>query len=141
MYKAARVTFMTIRESTSKTMKLPRDFADYCKDLEDMSQESFHVLLLNQKNKIMDRVMVSLGTLTSAIIHPREVFRPAVIAGAAAVCLIHNHPSGDPAPSEDDRKMTKRLKEASDILGIRILDHIIVGRDGFFSFEQDGQQF
>ena len=77
--------------------------------------------------------MISLGSLTSSLVHPREVFKTAILQNSASIILIHNHPSGDPAPSNDDIEITQRLKTAGDSLGIKILDHIIVG-DNYFSF-------
>lgn len=95
------------------------------------------ILLLDGKNRITRKVQVSEGSLNQSIVHPREVFAPAVRESAAAVIFIHNHPSGDPAPSREDREITRRLKEAGEILGIKVLDHIII--DGaYFSFVESG---
>ena len=76
--------------------------------------------------------------MTGALVHPREVFKPALADGAAAVAFVHNHPSGSPDPSKDDREITVRLLEAGKLLGIRVLDHVIVGRSGHFSFVEEG---
>lgn len=108
-------------------------------------QESFWVILLDRKNHAIGRVLISLGTLTSALAHPREVFKPAIIASAAAIIVAHNHPSGDPAPSSQDLQVTRILREAANILQITLLDHVIVGYPesdptglGFYSFRQAG---
>jgi DNA repair protein RadC len=140
MYKAmkTKISMMTVCEADGPAIKSGRDFAELCLDLEDMSQESFHVITLNQKNVVIDRHMVSLGSLTAALVHPREVFRPAVLQSAAAVCVVHNHPSGDPTPSAHDRAMTERLVQASEIMGIRLLDHVVIGKGRFFSFVDEG---
>lgn len=90
-------------------------------------RECFWTVCLNGKNKVMGVNMVSMGSLTSSIVHPREVFKPAILANAAGVILVHNHPSGDPTPSREDKEMTKRLKDAGEILSINVLDHIIIG--------------
>lgn len=107
-------------------------------ELRDRMRELFLVLLLDGKNRITRKVMVSEGSLNQSIVHPREVFVPAVRESAAAVIFVHNHPSGDPAPSREDREITRRLKEAGDLLGIRVLDHVIIGDGSYFSFTESG---
>ena len=96
-------------------------------------REHFLVLLLNARHEVMGRETVSVGSLNASIVHPREVFRPAVLASAAATVLVHNHPSGDPEPSEEDLAITKRLVEAGELLGISVLDHVIVASRGVVS--------
>jgi DNA repair protein RadC len=81
---------------------------------------------------------VSIGSLSSSLAHPREVFKPAILANAAAIILGHNHPSGEPTPSREDVELTKRLKEGAELLGIRLLDHIVIGDEKWFSFSEDG---
>ena len=107
-------------------------------ELRDLRKELFLVLLLDGKNRIVRRVQISEGSLNQSIVHPREVFAPAVRESAAAVIFIHNHPSGDPAPSREDREITRRLKEAGDILGVTVLDHIIIGDGTYYSFVEAG---
>jgi DNA repair protein RadC len=97
------------------------------------TREHFLVLLLNARHEVMGRETVSVGSLNASIVHPREVFRPAVVASAAATVLVHNHPSGDPEPSEEDLSITKRLVEAGELLGISVLDHVIVASRGVVS--------
>lgn len=104
----------------------------------DRRKEYFIALLLDGKNRIIHEEQVSEGSLNQSIVHPREVFNRAVKDSAAAVILVHNHPSGDPAPSREDREITRRLKEAGDVLGIRVLDHIIIGDGTYFSFVESG---
>ncbi len=104
----------------------------------DRRREYFVVLLLDGKNRIIREEQISEGSLNQSIVHPREVFSRAVKESAAAVILVHNHPSGDPAPSREDREITRRLKEAGDVLGIRVLDHIIIGDGSYFSFVEQG---
>ena len=110
------------------------------------TQESFWVILLDRKNRAIGRVMVGLGTLTGCLVHPREVFKPAILASAAAVIVAHNHPSGDPTPSSADIQVTRKLREAAQILDIELLDHVIVGypesdpaKRGRYSFREAGQ--
>jgi len=101
--------------------------------LRDVRQEEFHALLLNTRHRVVREVLVTRGTLDSALIHPREVFRHAVAEGAAAVILVHNHPSGDPTPSAEDRAVTRQLAEAGRAVGIPVLDHVVVGRGAYVS--------
>ncbi len=101
-------------------------------------KEYFLALLLDGKNRIIREVKISEGSLNQSIVHPREVFMPAVRESSAAVILIHNHPTGDPTPSREDLAITKRLREAGEILGIKILDHIIIGDEQFTSFVSQG---
>ena len=97
-------------------------------------REHFLVLLLNARHEVMAKETVSIGSLNASIVHPREVFKPAITASAASVILVHNHPSGDPEPSEEDLTITKRLVEAGELLGVQVLDHVIVASRGVVSF-------
>jgi len=107
-------------------------------EFRDCRKEYFLVLLLDGKNRIIRRVQISEGSLNQSIVHPREVFSPAVKESAAAMILVHNHPTGDPAPSSEDIAVTRRLKEAGELMGIKILDHIIIGDGEFVSFVERG---
>ena len=91
------------------------------------TQESLWVILVDRRNRAIGRVMITLGTLTCSLVHPREVFRPAIVGSASAIIIAHNHPSGDPAPSSADIQVTRQLREAARILSIDLLDHVIVG--------------
>ena len=104
--------------------------------LKDLKKEQFRILLLDIKNKVIKEVLISQGSLTASIVHPREVIKPAIKESAASVIFIHNHPSGDPEPSTDDIEITDRLYKSCNILGINVLDHIIVAEEGYFSFKQ-----
>ncbi len=104
----------------------------------NLDRENFVVVLLNTKNEVIESPLVSVGTLSSALVHPREVFKPAIRASAASVILAHNHPSGKVEPSREDREVTRRLVGAAEILGIEVLDHVIVG-DGFYSMKEYGK--
>ncbi len=101
-------------------------------------KECFWTLLLDGKNRTLKLVKVSEGTLTSSLVHPREVFRPAIEEAAAGVILAHNHPSGDPTPSREDREITRRLVATGEMVGIRVLDHVIIGPHRYFSFADEG---
>lgn len=96
------------------------------------------MILTDNKNKMLEFNVVSTGSLTASIVHPREVFKPAILTSAAGIILTHNHPSGDPAPSPEDVEITKRLKEVGGIMGIQVLDHVIVGDNRYFSFSDKG---
>ncbi|MCL4378188.1 MAG: DNA repair protein RadC [Actinobacteria bacterium] len=104
--------------------------------MKDLKKEQFKVILLDIKNKIIKDILISQGSLTSSIVHPREVLKPAIQASAASVIFIHNHPSGDPEPSSDDIEVTNRLCRSCSIMGINMLDHIIVAENGYYSFRQ-----
>ena len=112
-------------------------FDTYSVRLRDAKQETFTVILLDSKNRFLREETVALGSLNQSIVHPREVFRPAIQGAAASVILVHNHPSGAPSPSAEDVRVTARLVEAGKLLGIQVLDHIIVGEGRYFSvFDQ-----
>lgn len=104
--------------------------------IKDKAKEHFKLILLNTRNKIIGISTVSIGILNTSVVHPRELFKEAIIHNAMSVVLAHNHPSGDPEPSEDDLMITRRLVEAGKILGIEVIDHIIITKDGFFSFKE-----
>lgn len=105
--------------------------------LQHEEQENLFVLLLDTKNKIIKTKKIFVGSLNSSVIHPREIFKEALRYPTASIILSHNHPSGDTTPSRSDLLSTRRIKEAGDVIGIRVLDHIIVGRDGFTSLAED----
>jgi len=113
-------------------------FTHYRLRLRDLRKEVFVSILLDQKNRFLADDVCSEGSLTSSIVHPREVFRLAVRESAAAVAFVHNHPSGDPAPSGPDREITARLADVAKLVGIRMLDHVIVGDTKYFSFAEEG---
>ncbi len=105
--------------------------------LENEDRETLYALCLNAKNFVTHRELVTIGTLTSSLIHPREVFRSAIKNNSASVICVHNHPSGDPAPSRGDIDMTLRLIEAGQIIGVKLLDHIVIGNDCYFSMVEE----
>jgi DNA repair protein RadC len=122
-----------------RTIRGPEDVYDVCPALRARRFEEFHVLLLNARHEVQRRVMVSRGSLNASIVHPREVFRPAILASAASIVLVHNHPSGDPEPSDEDLSITKRLAHVGELLGIGVLDHVVIARRGFVSLRARGQ--
>src|SRR6266436_6679851 len=105
----------------------------------DADKEHFVLLSLNNKNRVNGFKVISTGSLTASLVHPREVWRAALHLCAAAVVFIHNHPSGEPQPSQEDIEITRRLKETGEMLGIRVLDHVVIGdQERFFSFSDRG---
>ena len=132
MVKDSEVTWVDTRYTSPKQI-----FEAFKDDLQSEGKEHFIALHVDGKNRLLCLDRVSVGSLNQTIVHPREVFKTACISNAAAIILIHNHPSGDPQPSLEDKEITKRLCEAGDILGIRVLDHIIIG-DSYISFAESG---
>lgn len=104
-------------------------------DIRDHKKEHFVIFFLDTRNQEIKRETISVGTLNANLVHPREVFEPAILHAAAHVIVGHNHPSGNPEPSGEDKKITQRLVQAGEILGIALLDHIIVARSGYYSFK------
>jgi DNA repair protein RadC len=113
-------------------------YAHFREHLADETVEKFFLLLLDNKNRLLRILLVSQGSLTSSVVHPRDIYRPVIKEAAAAVIFAHNHPSGDPTPSKEDIDITRRLREVGDLVGVRVLDHIIVGKGRYVSFVDDG---
>jgi DNA repair protein RadC len=126
-------------EDDRPTFKRSSDVANhYLPLMRDLRKEVFKVLLLNRANRLLKEVHVSEGTLDASIVHPRDVFREALLEPAAGIILIHNHPSGNPSPSEEDLRITKQLVEAGRLLGIKVYDHIILAGESYRSLADDG---
>jgi len=127
-------------ESAEKPLvKTPKDVVALVGGrLKGKRKEHFLTLLLDTRNQLIKVAEISIGSLDTSIVHPREVFREAISASAASVILAHNHPSGDPAASEDDIRLTKKLVEAGEIIGIDVLDHIIIGDKNYLSLKREG---
>jgi DNA repair protein RadC len=125
------------RLSAGVALRSPADIDRHFRpELRDVRQEHFCVVLLDARHRVLRTETVSRGTLTASLVHPREVFRPALREAAAAMVLVHNHPSGDPSPSAEDREVTARLVRAGEILGVRVLDHVILAERGFVSLRE-----
>ena len=114
----------------------PEDAANLLADIKDKKKEFFVALYLNARNQLIKREDVSVGSLNASLVHPREVFAPAIESCAASIVLGHNHPSSDVTPSREDIELTRRMVQAGDIMGLEILDHIIVGKDRFLSLKE-----
>lgn len=127
------------RLHAGSAIRSPADvFAHFHPSLRHVQHEKFIAVLLDGRHRVLREEVVSQGTLTASLVHPREVFRPALRESAAALILVHNHPSGDPSPSAEDREVTRRLARAGELLGVRVLDHVVVAERGFCSLQEDG---
>ena len=144
-YRISRYRLLLVKDGTVPTswdrhVRQPRDVANFMAPLAaGLDREYFWCLALDGKNRASSLHVVSIGSLTAALVHPREVFKPAIISNAAAIVLIHNHPSGDPTPSAEDLSLSRRLCEVGDLVGIKVLDSIVLGEAGSFrSLADDG---
>jgi len=130
-----RVMTSTHKEKSKITS--PKDIVDVLMlDMIHLKKEHFKIVMLDTKNQIIGIEDISVGSLNSSIVHPREVFKEAIVRSSAAIILVHNHPSGDPTPSKEDIAITKRLVEGGEILGIKVLDHIIIGNNKYISLKE-----
>jgi DNA repair protein RadC len=146
-YRLKLATWIVVREAeepSPRKINNPDDAArlaqEFVKPTDD-DKERFWVVLLNQKHRYLMHTEVSVGNQSASLVHPREVFGPAVREGAATILCVHNHPSGEPTPSREDRELTRRLQECGTLLGIEVLDHVIVGNGTgrWFSFRDVGE--
>jgi DNA repair protein RadC len=106
--------------------------------LKPLRQEEFHVIMLDARHRLLSTLLVTRGTADTSLVHPREVFRDAIKEGASGVILVHNHPSGDPRPSPEDRSVTHQLSDAGNLVGIPVLDHVIIGDGRYVSMAEEG---
>ena len=122
-----QLPLMVREQPDAPAIRGPADVAKVLPEAGSLAQEAFMVLTLNTRNKLINKHLITLGLLDASLVHAREVFRPAILDGAAAVILAHNHPGGDPTPSAEDLRVTKQLHEAGAIIDIKVLDHVIIG--------------
>jgi DNA repair protein RadC len=143
----ANIQYSLVRVGNDEPLNTPTKIVEYMTGAFDDApmQESFYVVCLNRKNRPICRHRISLGTVSNTLVHPREVFRIAVLASASAIVAVHNHPSGDPSPSAPDLAVTRQLREASKIMDIHLMDHVIIGTkeddpngQGWYSFRSVG---
>lgn len=139
-YKAVmmKLTIPEVRESTTTRITASKDVFEFCKDMSELSQEVFAILTLNSRNMVIEKHIINIGTLDSCSVSPREVFTRALLDNAASVICVHNHPSGNADYSAEDVKITTMIKEGGRTLGVRVLDHIIIGRKQFKSLADEG---
>ncbi|MDX8046570.1 DNA repair protein RadC [Gracilibacillus sp. S3-1-1] len=127
------------KETERYVIRSPEDGANYVmEEMRSLKQEHFVTLFLNTKNQVVHRHTTFIGSLNASIVHPREVFREAIKRAAASIICVHNHPSGDPSPSQEDIHVTKRLVESGKLVGIELLDHLIIGDHTFISLKEKG---
>jgi len=125
-----------LKDKKSQIFLTPKEIWEELRDLRNHKKEHFVIFYLDSRNQEIKREIISIGSLNANLVHPREVFEPAIRNLAAQIIVAHNHPSGDPTPSEDDLEITRRLIESGKILGIEVIDHIIVAKNKFFSFKE-----
>ena len=134
-----RRVYMTNIENDSTALSNPKVIINYFNELfKDKKQEYFYVIYLDSKNKYIDKKLLYKGILNKSLIHPRDIFKEAYLLSANSFICIHNHPSGDATPSDDDIIVTKNLKEIGILHGINLIDHIIIGNNNYYSFFEDG---
>ena len=133
-----RISEKVIKKKIKKITSSADVYTYMKNELTFKKKEHFVAILLDTKNVIIAEETISIGDLSSTIVNPREVFKPAIKKSAKSIILVHNHPSGDPTPSMEDLQITKRLVDAGEILDISVLDHIIIGKDKFYSFKKEG---
>lgn len=145
--REARLSFRVVRDGVSEPLDGPEKVARYVESAleEDPTVEWFFVIPMNRKNHPLGRTVVTRGTASSSLVHPREVLRPVILANASAFAVAHNHPSGDPSPSHADIRITRQLREAAKTMGVDMLDHVICGDraadpvgHGYYSFSEAG---
>lgn len=124
---------------SNRALQTAQDVLDTVgEEIRKYDRELFCILNLRSKNQVINMNIVSMGTLNITLVHPREVFKSAILSNAAGIMLIHNHPSGECSPSKEDIEVTKRMAEAGDLMGITVLDHIILGEQEYYSFRETG---
>jgi len=139
LFNKLKVGVALIREARPKELpriRCPQDIVKLTSSLKEKDREHFLCIHLDTKNTVVGIETVSIGSLNNSIVHPREVFKAAILNSAAQVVLAHNHPSGDCQPSDEDKKITNCLAQAGKLLGIEVIDHVIVGRNNYFSFNE-----
>ena len=142
-YKRATVVRETIRGYSRPTLK-PKirsasDVHFHLSEYHDMDREHFVAITLDGASRIINTRVISIGTLNQSLVHPREVFRDAILDNSAGIIVAHNHPSGQLEASIEDKRVTKRLREVGKIIGIELLDHVILAVDGYYSFSEEGE--
>ncbi|MFH1100962.1 MAG: DNA repair protein RadC [Methanobacteriota archaeon] len=139
MFEIFRRTNKLAKHGFTKKIETAEDVYNYFVDgLKEKKKEYFYALFLDTKNRIIQEELVSVGILDASLIHPREVFSAAIRANAKSILLVHNHPSGECEPSINDKEVTKMLTDAGELLGISVLDHVIIGKEGFCSMKEKG---
>lgn len=138
-FELGRRSLVLARERDIRRVRCPRDVADLMlPEMKGLDREYFKAVLLDTKNGIIRIVTVAIGSLNAALVHPREIFKEAVVASAAGMIIVHNHPTGNPEPSREDTDLTERFARCGELMGIDVVDHIIIGGDEFVSMRERG---
>lgn len=140
------IVYLAVGEMADEILDSPKAVVDYMANaFPDPTVEWFYAIALNRKNRPLHRIVITKGTANASLVHPRELFKPVILSGATACIAVHNHPSGDPAPSAPDIKVTRHIRQAAEVLQIDFLDHIIIGSPsadplgkGYYSFQEAG---
>ena len=143
MYRLTQYRVSLVKDSAelkdgSKKIQLPEDIASIASDLKLLDREQLRVYFLDARRNLIGWEVISIGTLTASLAHPREIFKGACLSNSSGIILVHNHPSGECSPSDEDCKLTKRISEAGRIMGIELLDHIVIAENGFYSLKNAG---
>jgi len=144
MYRLTQYKLSLVRDSSSlidgsKRISTAADIVTAASDMRNLDREQLRVYYINIRRGIIGWEVVSQGTMTASLAHPREIFKGACLANAYGIVMVHNHPSGDPSPSDEDTKLTQRIKQAGVIMGVDLLDHVIVAENGCYSFQASGK--
>ncbi len=138
-FEAGKRSIIAERERSVKEVKCPGDVASLMiPEMNSLDREHFKAILLNTKNRVIKIVTIAIGSLNAALVHPREIFKAAVVASAASFIIVHNHPTGNPEPSREDSELTVRFARCGDLMGIDLVDHIIIGGNRFVSMRERG---
>lgn len=138
-YKVSLVKDSSVKKEGSKRISTLDDVVAICEDMKLLDREQLRAIYLNARHGVIGWEIISQGTLTASLAHPREIFKGAILSNAAGVILIHNHPSGESEPSDEDVRLTQRIRQAGNILGIELVDHCILAENNSYSFKNSGR--
>ena len=130
--------FMMVKESTEAKLNSPSKIYEFMRSEAKIDRECVWVLHMNTKLKLIEKELVSMGTIDTALVHPREVFKRAILNSSSSIIVVHNHPSGDPTPTEEDKRIAKKLRQAGEILDIPVKDFLVISSKGYTSFAEKG---
>jgi len=130
--------FMMVKESTEEKLNSPSKIYEFMQGEAKIDRECVWVLHMNTKLKLIEKELVSMGTIDTALVHPREVFKRAILNSSSSIIVVHNHPSGDPRPTEEDKRIAKKLRQAGEILSIPLEDFLVISSKGYTSFAEKG---
>lgn len=138
-YKVSLVRDSSVMKDGDKRISSMDDVMTAMADMKDLDREQLRAIFVDARHKIIGWEVISIGTVTASLAHPREILKGAILSNACGIILVHNHPSGDCSPSDEDVRLTNRIKDATRIMGIELLDHVVVSVNGAYSFKASGQ--